>query len=202
MCDAIFFEPSVSSQAPQQIQIAHMPQQSADQMTQPMVMPVVSMPGLTSCQSGQLLVMQQQQQQPQQPQSQLTQQIAQSPQPQQQTPSIVSTDGSTVTLAPNAQPLPEVAVSMQNVQPIAPPIIPPPVSVAMKQEGQPPSGITTTIASTVTSIDATAVPVVATSSAQPASVDPAAVAAQMTENKAEAIQGILTLGVPKVDNGE
>lgn len=179
-----------------------MQQQSGDQMTQPMVMPVVSVPGITSCQSGQLLVMQQQQQPQQQPQSQLQHPIALSPQPQQQAQNIVSTDGTAVTLAQNAQPLPDVAVSMQNVQPIAPPIIPPPVSVSMKQEGQPPSSITTTIASSVTSVDSSAVPVVVTSPAQPPSIDPASAAAQMAENKAEAIQGILTLSVSKVDCGE
>lgn len=189
-----YFNPAVSSQTPQQIQIAHMQQQSGDQMAQPMVMPVVSMPGITSCQSGPLLVMQQQQQPTP---TQLQQQMTQPSQPQQQTQNIVSTDGTAVTLAQNTQPLSDVAVSMQGMQQIAPPIIPPPASVAIKPDDL------TSIAGSVTSVDSSTAPVVVAAPAQPPSVDSAATAAaQMAENKAEAIQGNLTLGASKVDNGE
>lgn len=176
-----------------------MQQQNSDQMTQQMMMPVVSVPGITSCQSSQLLVMPQQQPQP--PQTQLQPQISQQPQPQAQ--AIVSTDGTAVTLTQNTQPLLDVSTNMQGVQPLAPPIIPPPASVAIKEDDQQPSGIATTNAGLVASIDSSASSVVIAAPVQSSTLGPAASTALMGDNKAEAVEGILTPGgTMKAENGE
>lgn len=143
------------------------------------MMPMVSVASMTSGQPGPVY-------------------ITQAAQPQQQAQAIVSTDGTSVTLAPNAQPLPDVAVSMSSVQSLAPAIIPSPASINNGQAGQSLNSITTTIAGSATSVDSSAAPVVADAPSQPPSIDPAATGTQT----AEALEGSSTSNSAKVDNGE